>query len=232
MLDFVNALDAAFEMLSKHVYPHAPFYGVTLVLLIIGDRMSSRIFTKERAYRYYGPTTAGRWKWRVYFWGRETLPMQPILMGALIGLSWLDPEGKGWNRVASVAYFATAGAASMFAWACTKAWAKKKGIILSMPGESGPPAGHPSMPYEVEIIPERKTWDEQHVRAQSLPPVDDLETRKTTPPPRSKADPRGLFEQGHRGVEEILDPTAFKAPRVPTGAGPITRIEKKPRRDP
>jgi hypothetical protein len=214
VLDFVNALDAAFQVIQKNVYPHAPFYGVMLVLLIIGDRMSSRIFTKERAYRAY-PGTYGRWKWRVYFWGRETLPMQPILMGALIGLAWLDPEGKSWNRAASMAYFATAGAASMILWAFTKAWAKKKGIVLALPGESGPPTGKPSMPYELEVVntQERAPWDEQHVKPSTpIPPADDFDTRVTDPP-------RGDDREDTRNIR--IQPL-----RAPT----ITRIEKK--RDP
>jgi len=187
-MDFINGLGTVLENISEHVLPHAPFLGVTFILLVIGHRLSTRVFTKSRAYRFYGPGPQGKWKWRFFYWGRETLPMQPILAGVVIGLLWRDPEGLGWNRAASVAYFASSGAISMMLWAVMKAWAKKKGLVLLLPGESEPPVGiqpESLRPYDDVPALVAPTLDE----ASRVSAFEDNEERAPTlrplpPPPR------------------------------------------------
>lgn len=150
MEGIITSIGTFLEQLSNYVLPHAPFIGVMFILLIFGTVASRRVFTKPRAYRYYGTTAAGKWKWRFFYWGRETLAMQPILAGVAIGLFWKDPEMLGWSRRASVAYFASAGAISMMLWIVIKAWTKKKGIVITLPGESDPP---PDGAYPVSVRP-------------------------------------------------------------------------------
>lgn len=156
-MEWLSAIGDALEKVHTYVLPHAPFLGATLILLIVGQWLSG-VFTKSRAYRFYGNTRAGKWKWRCFYWGRELLPAFPILLGVLIGLLWKDPEERGWRRAASVGYFASAGAVSMMLWAIIKGWSKKKGIALTLPGESEPPEGdrtpYDEVPIElVESIP-------------------------------------------------------------------------------
>lgn len=180
-MDFINALSTLLENFSEFILPHAPFVGVMLILLIIGHRMSARVFTKPRAYRYYGATARGKLKWRFFYWGRETLPMQPILLGVLIGLAWKDPENLGWNRAASIAYFASAGAMSMMVWAIMKAWTKKKGLILQLPGESEPPAEE-RLPYDSLLAPPRVPTEVGSFEAPEEVTIRALPARMTVPP--------------------------------------------------
>jgi len=108
---------------------HWPFWAAAAVFAIVGQFSSLALFTKERAYQ------KGFWQ-PVWWWGRESLPLQPILAGVLLGGFWLDPEGRHWTPVASSAYFAFAGAVSLVLWVIAKGAAKKRGIDLTLPGQS------------------------------------------------------------------------------------------------
>jgi hypothetical protein len=219
-LEIITALVGALESLTEYVLPHAPFIGITLILLVIGHRMSTRVFTKPRAYRFYGPTAAGKWKWRFFYWGRETLPMHAILAGVIIGLLWRDPEGLGWNRAASVAYFASAGAVSMMLWAVIRGWAKKKGITLQLPGESEPPVGE--RPHSVHPYSDSPGWAEAR---HSSPPEEDTVEEEDPPtiPPGKRGLPPPAFSlmnpppkitlHGERQVLEGQKPTTPKPGR-------------------
>lgn len=110
---------------------HWPWVAMAAIYAIIGQFTSKRLFTRERAYA----EESGFWHW-FWYWGRETLPIHPIAAGATTGLLWSDPEGAGWGGPASMAYFASAGVASLFAWMWLKAKAKQKGIDLKLPGAS------------------------------------------------------------------------------------------------
>lgn len=139
------------DQFGNHLLPHAPFIGVWFVLMVVGQHLSFRVFTRQKAYKTYGPGRAAKWKWRFYYWGRETLPLQPIIVGMLIGIVWVDPEGRGWTRPSTIGYFATAGATSLFGWAFLKGVLKKQGIDLTLPGASSiPPA---SLPYDDDTVP-------------------------------------------------------------------------------
>ena len=115
-----------------------PWFAVAAILMIVGQFASKSVFTRERAYkRRVG--VRGYVVQSIFWWGRESLMLQPIALGALIGLLWSDPVGAGWDARASMAYFGSAGVAANFGWMIIKARAKAKGIDLSLPGQSKPP---------------------------------------------------------------------------------------------
>jgi hypothetical protein len=184
-MDMINMIGGLLDQFTGHILPHAPFIGVTIILAVIGQHLSLRVFTRPRAYRNYGTSAAAKWKWRFFYWGRETLPLQPILTGMLIGLIWVDPEQRGWTRPSTVGYFATAGTVSLFIWAFLKGFLKKKGIELTLPGSDS-------------IPPEKLPYDDVPVDPAPLPPgslrpppsdadVTDVEAIPTLPPP-----PKGI----------------------------------------
>jgi len=111
-----------------------PFWAFAVICAIVGQVTSKSVFTRERAYlkALHQP---------LWWWGRETLPLHPIIAGTLLGLLWKDPEGKAWGSAASCVYFAFAGAVSTVLWIFIKGIAKRRGVELSLPGESVPPPG-------------------------------------------------------------------------------------------
>jgi hypothetical protein len=111
---------------------HWPFFMITLVFAVIGQFTSKHLFTRARAYR------KGKMQW-LWWWGRESLMLHPIVTGALLGLAWPDPERVGWEGLYGAGYFAGAGACSLFLFALIRGIAKKRGIKLTLPGESVPP---------------------------------------------------------------------------------------------
>lgn len=90
-----------------------PLWAFAVICAIVGQVTSTRVFTRERAYlkALHQP---------IWWWGRETLPLHPIVAGILLGLLWRDPEGKLWSRAASSTYFAFAGAVSTVLWIVIK----------------------------------------------------------------------------------------------------------------
>jgi len=122
-----------FSMLSSYVLPHWPFLSVGVVFAVIGQFMSHKFFTRARAYK----KTDKKFVQSFWWWGRETLSIHPLLVGALVGLMWHNPESASpaWPLAASVAYFAGAGAASLFAWSFLRGYLKKKGVALDLPGD-------------------------------------------------------------------------------------------------
>lgn len=125
MLQFVN----------ETVFGHWQFFAVVVVFGVLNHFMSKKVFTRERAYAEYEKTKR-KYFW---FWGREALPILPLIVTYLLGLVWKDPEGQGWTRNESGWYFASAGALSLFLWVVIKGIAKQKGLQLTFPGESERP---------------------------------------------------------------------------------------------
>ncbi len=119
---------------------HWPWLAVCSMFAIIGQFTSTRLFTKARAY-----SDRGKIAHAILYWGRETLPLHPILAGIVLAFFWPDPEGKGWALAPTAAYFGSAGVASIFAWVILKARAKKKGLNLQLPGASTVPTSVPDM---------------------------------------------------------------------------------------
>ncbi len=126
-------MDALDTFISNLLTPERwAFWAVAVIFAVIGTVSAQRVFTRERAYM------KDRWQ-PVWWWGRETLPLHPIFAGVLLGLVWHDPEGKIWPKVASATYFAFAGAISTVLWVIIKGIAKKKGVELTLPGDSSKP---------------------------------------------------------------------------------------------
>jgi hypothetical protein len=112
-----------------------PWWSAALVLTIIGQFTSTKLFTRERAYRNWG----AKWKHHFWFWMRETLMLHPIAAGFTLGFVWRDPEGQGWPLIGSQMYFASAGCVALVGWIIIKAVAKNRGVELKLPGESTVP---------------------------------------------------------------------------------------------
>jgi hypothetical protein len=140
-------MDEILTVLTEQVLPHWPFVMVTAIFAVIGQVMSKSVFTREQAYKKRSAPWYKFWETQnFWWWGRETLPLHPIMSGALLGCIWQNPEGfdPAWGLPASAAYFAGAGVASLFAWAVAKAILKKKGINLELPGISSNPPPPPA----------------------------------------------------------------------------------------
>ena len=134
------------EIFNSYVLPHWPFVMVMAIFSVIGQFMSKSVFTRERAYK----KSTGPWYkfWATqsfWWWGRETLPVHPILSGGLLGLIWYNPEGAdpSWPLISSVVYFAGAGVVSLFMWSLLRGYLKQKGIEVDLPGVDSltPPPG-------------------------------------------------------------------------------------------
>lgn len=123
------------DWINEHMLPHWPFAAVCSVLWVIGHFMERSVFTKARAHA----ESKMQWLW---WWGRESMELHPIIAGALVGLVWQDPEGADWSWTMSMAYFAFAGVCSLFGWKLIAKVLERAGIDpngITMPGESEPP---------------------------------------------------------------------------------------------
>ena len=137
-------MEETWLFISENILPHWPFLVVMLAFTIIGRFTSTKLFTRKRAYT----VAKGKWPWEnqwFWWWGRETLSLHPIISGTLLGLIWSNPEfsDPSWPISASVGYFAGAGVASLFSWNFMKSYAKRQGVVLSLPGESVRPGEYP-----------------------------------------------------------------------------------------
>lgn len=127
------------EFIDQILTPdHWPWVAVMVILTIIVQVADTRIFTRDRAYKKRSGKIGYIIK-SLFYWGRELLPIFPIMTGVVIGILWPDPEGTGLNLMASIVYFGSAGAVSDVAWKWLKGRAKKKGYDLRLPGSSEPP---------------------------------------------------------------------------------------------
>ncbi len=124
------------DFLTAHVWSlaHWPFMAWAIIAAVIGQVMKTSIWTRKRAHK------KGKVQW-LWWWGYKTLPIHPIVAGFLLGLIWLNPEtaDPGWAWPAASVYFATAGALSVSLYQVVKGLAKKKGVALTLPGESKTP---------------------------------------------------------------------------------------------
>jgi hypothetical protein len=112
--------------------PHWPGFAWVIIAMLIVQVLKGAVFTKLRAHK----KQKTQWFW---WWGYKVLPLQPMVLGALIGLLWTDPEGAtpAWPRVASCIYFACFGGLSVWAFEVIKGLLKRRGIDLTIPGEEG-----------------------------------------------------------------------------------------------
>ena len=122
------------QFLSEHIYSlvHWPFLVMVGVFWVIGHFMEKSVFTKWRS-EHQKPG----WLW---WWGRESMELHPVLAGVVVGLIWSDPESAGWGWQASAGYFAGAGFLSLFFWKILHLVFKRfGGGSITLPGESNPP---------------------------------------------------------------------------------------------
>lgn len=119
--------------INTYLVPHWPFLAAIIVFMTVGQVLMNNVFTKT-AHRISKPV----WFW---WWGRKTLPLQPILLGIILGVFWKNPEVGVDTLPERTAYFAMAGALSVWAYEFLKGLAKKEGIDLTLPGadETIPP---------------------------------------------------------------------------------------------
>ena len=113
------------------VLEHWPFVAIVTIAMLLGEVFKRALWTRER-------TESGKPRW-FWWWARKTMPLHPVLFGVVVGLFWTDPEDRGWDRIPSVAYFAFAGALSVWAFEVIRRIAKRKGVSISLPGDSIPP---------------------------------------------------------------------------------------------
>jgi hypothetical protein len=123
------------EAMINFATPHWPGLAWATIATVIGQVMAHRVFTEANARR------PGRFQW-AWWWARKTLPLHPVLAGALLGLMWTNPEGAdpAWPRVASAMYFAFFGAMSIWIYQVLKDLLKRKGFDIQLPGDSYPPS--------------------------------------------------------------------------------------------
>lgn len=119
---------------------HWPFLTAALIFAAAGQVAKGAVFTRE-AIRARMPG----WQGHALWWGRKTLALHPVAVGALVGLIPGIPTSPGvpGTLAASCLYFAGAGIFSTFGFSVLKGLLKQRGIEL---GESqsqppGPPEG-------------------------------------------------------------------------------------------
>lgn len=105
---------------------HWPFITALVIFMLVGQVVKTSVFTKT-AYTTKKPS------W-LFWWGRKTLTLHPIVGGVLTGLLWRNPEPRVDSLVESMGYFALSGALSVWAYELIKGLAKKRGIDLELPG--------------------------------------------------------------------------------------------------
>ncbi len=120
------------SFMTEHVYSlvHWPFLAFAFVAMVINQFLKVSLFTKKRAH----VKSKVQWFW---WWGWKCLPLYPILIGGLVGVFWINPEGADpcWSRIASFFYFAVSGAISISLYQVIKGIAKKRGYdIGDLPG--------------------------------------------------------------------------------------------------
>lgn len=115
-------------------WPHWPGLAWSIMAMVVGQVAKNAIFTKKQA-------AVERKSQPFWWWMRKTLPLHPVVVGALVGMLWQDPVvGQDWPFVGSVIYFAFFGAISTWLYEVIKGLAKKHDIELRELGKSEPPA--------------------------------------------------------------------------------------------
>lgn len=118
------------------VIAHYPFFVMAGVFWVIGHFMETSVFTRKRAH------AEGKTQW-LWWWGRESMELHPMIAGAVTGLIWRNPElaDPAWPLMMNCAYFMGSGVTSLFGWLLATKVMEKLGLKgqLRFPGESMPP---------------------------------------------------------------------------------------------
>lgn len=117
---------------------HWPFAAASLILATVGQVSKRAFFTNEKVKRS---------AWSAV--GRATLPLHPVLMGALLGFFGLPTSAGVDTLQGRVLYFAFAGVASAWGYAVVRGIAKTRGLKLELPGDSQYP---PAMTLDDKLI--------------------------------------------------------------------------------
>lgn len=119
-MDLASILPAVFDFLKDHW----PATCMTTSLFVAGWVSGTVIFTKDRIDHVCARRWCGQCAWSLFFhWGRETLPIHPLVAGSAWGWLWL-------GGVPGASEGLAAGAASLLLWVYTKARAKQQGLDL------------------------------------------------------------------------------------------------------
>jgi hypothetical protein len=111
------------DLLTEYVIPHWPLWTIALSLAIVGQVLKGSLFSRKFAEKYV-----------IFWWGRKTMPMHPILVGMLVGFVPGIPVGPGIESGSSrVLYFMAAGLLSTWGFDFLKSIAVKKGVKLREP---------------------------------------------------------------------------------------------------
>ncbi len=108
------------DAIVAYLAPHWPFAAFSVIAAVLGRWMVVNIFTKENAA-----------KGALMMWGRRTLPLHPVFVGAALGVFWTQPESAV-TFPASMLYFAISGAMSLWLFEFTTRIAKKRGIEINL----------------------------------------------------------------------------------------------------
>jgi hypothetical protein len=119
------------ETVSNFIFEHIPAIATWLFFTYLTVVLDTRVFDKA--------TIDELGDHKALHWIRKFLPILIIVLSGSIGFFWNDPESLGYDRNASVAYFAIAGALAEPSWAILSAIAKKRGFKVWLPGGSLPP---------------------------------------------------------------------------------------------
>jgi hypothetical protein len=132
-------VEETLKLISDNLLPHWAFAAWLVVSMLIGQVMKTAVFPKD-GYKTRKPL------W-LFWWGRKTLTLHPMIAGVLVGAIWRNPDPLVTNLPAGMAYFALAGALSVWAYELLKGIAKQRGIDLRLPGvddSTSPPPAPPT----------------------------------------------------------------------------------------
>jgi len=115
------------ERVVDLVMKHWAFLAAVVVFGLVGTVMNKRVFTDAQARM----KRSSQWIW---WWGRKTLPLHPVVTGLALGFFWKMPEPGVDTVVEQCGYFGMAGAVSVFAYEVVKGLLKKRGIDIDLPG--------------------------------------------------------------------------------------------------
>lgn len=105
---------------------HWPFITTALIFSTVGQITKGTVFTLEKIGDGKGFVRGLLW------WGRKTLPLHPVICGALLGLVPGIPVSSGvpQTTAATVLYFAGAGVCSTWVFSTLSSLLKQKGVEL------------------------------------------------------------------------------------------------------
>jgi len=115
--------------ITKMLSEHWEFFAVMFTFMIVAQVTKTSVFTKKRAEDTHNKLIGHFW-----WWGRKTLPIHPVVSGGIVGLFWTNPNDAVTSTIASIFYFAFAGAMSVWGYQILKGIMKKKNIELTLPG--------------------------------------------------------------------------------------------------